>query len=276
MSEIWVPSDEKRRYKLEISYIGTNFSGSQIQAVSQTTNGKEPRTVQSELEKVICTLTNRKIKTIFSGRTDAGVHSKGQVVHFDILGELDVRRFENALNGNLPSDISVRKLELTDKTFHAQKSAIARFYRYKIANRHQRNVWDGHSLLVRKPLDIERINKCLELLIGEHDFSSFKSSQTNNPAKICKMYKAHCVASGDFIYFDFIADRFLYNMIRTIIGTILWIENNNLSPTKMLEILNAKDRKTAGATISPDGLVLMKVIYNENDKLEAINENLFS
>ncbi|MCQ2790309.1 MAG: tRNA pseudouridine(38-40) synthase TruA [bacterium] len=276
MSEIWQPDGIKRRYKLVISYIGNDFSGSQIQAVSETTNGLEPRTVQSELEKVFCTLTNRKIKTIFSGRTDAGVHSKGQVVHFDILGELDVRRFENALNGNLPNDISVSKLELTDKTFHAQKSALARFYRYKITNRPQRNVWDGHSLLVRKPLDVERMNKCLEFLIGEHDFSAFKSSQTNNPAKICNMYKAHCVASNDFIYFDFVADRFLYNMIRTIIGTILWIENNNFDPTKMLEILNSKDRTKAGATISPDGLVLMKVIYTNNDKLEAINENIFS
>ena len=276
MSEIWVPKTEKKRYKMTVSYIGNDFSGSQIQAASQTTNGQEPRTVQSELEKVFCTLTNRKIKTIFSGRTDAGVHSKGQVVHFDILGELDVRRFENALNGNLPNDISVSNLALTDKTFHAQKSAIARYYRYTIVNRPQRNVWDGHSLLVRKSLDVERMNKCLEFLTGEHDFSAFKSSQTNNPAKICNMYKAKCVASNDFIYFDFVANRFLYNMIRTIIGTILWIENNNFDPTKMLEILNSKDRRNAGATISPDGLVLMKVIYSENDKLEAINENLFS
>ena len=261
MTTIFVPCDTKNRYKMIIAYNGKNYHGSQIQAASKTTNGNIPNTIQSELEKTLSTLTNKKIKVIFSGRTDKGVHAKGQVVHFDILGELNVERFLNALNGNLPEDISVSELSLTDNHFHAQKSAKSRWYRYTIVNRFQRDVWDGHSLHVREKLDIERMNKCLSYLIGEHDFSSFKSAQTNNPAKICKMYKACCVASNEFIYVDFIADRFLYNMIRTIIGTLLMIEHNSYNPTKMKEILELKDRKYAGKTVDPDGLMLMEIKY---------------
>ena len=264
-----------QRYLLEIEYIGTSYAGSQKQPNKMQNGNKPVITVQDELEKAISTLTKTKTKTIFSGRTDAGVHAKGQTAHFETELELNPSKFINSLNGILPKTISVKGLRKVEKSFHAQKSAIARHYRYVIANRTQRSAWDENCLLVRYPLDIERMNKALSYLIGEHDFTAFKKARTSNPAKICKMYKAQaqrgnrefaagnfCAAlGGDFVFIDFIADRFLYNMIRTIVGTLLMIERKSLAPETLKEILESRDRTKAGSTISPEGLTLVEVIY---------------
>ena len=250
------------RYLLVLEYIGTAYMGSQKQPNKMPNTSKTVVTIQDEVEKAISTLTKTKTKTIFSGRTDAGVHAKGQTAHFESEQELNPSKFVNSLNGILPNDISVKELRKIEKTFHAQKSAKARHYRYTIANRAQRSAWDGHCLLVRYPLDIERMNKALSYLIGEHDFTSFKKVRTSNPAKICNMYEAKATRDGDLVYIDFTADRFLYNMIRLIVGTLLMIERNSLAPETLKEILEARDITKAGSTISPDGLTLVEVIYN--------------
>ena len=251
-----------QRYLLVLEYIGTAYMGSQKQPSKMPNTSKTVVTIQDEVEKAISTLTKTKTKTIFSGRTDAGVHAKGQTAHFESECELNPSKFVNSLNGILPNDISVKELRKVEKTFHAQKSAKARHYRYTIANRAQRSAWDGNCLLVRYPLDIERMNKALSYLIGEHDFTSFKKVRTSNPAKICNMYEAKATKDGDLVYIDFTADRFLYNMIRLIVGTLLMIERNSLAPETLKEILEARDITKAGSTISPEGLTLVEVIYN--------------
>lgn len=251
------------RYLIVLEYIGTAYQGSQKQPSEMQNSIKPVVTIQGELEKAISTLTKTKTKTIFSGRTDAGVHAKGQTAHFDTELELNPSKFVNSLNGILPKDISVKELRKVTKKFHAQKSAKARHYRYVIANRKQRSAWDRNCLLVRFPLDIERMNKALEYLKGEHDFTTFKKVRTNNPAKICKMYECKAEKEGEYIYIDFIADRFLYNMIRAIVGTLLSIEGKQKSPNEMKEILEARDKTKAGSTISPNGLTLIEVIYND-------------
>ena len=243
-----------------VEYIGTNYAGSQIQP--------DRVTIQSELEKALSTLilggkNPPRIKSIFSGRTDAGVHSKGQVVHFESDKPIVASRFLNSMNGLLPEDISVKSVKDVDDTFHAQLSAKYRVYQYRIVNRCQRSVWDGHSLLIREPLDLERMNRSLDYLIGEHDFTSFKSSGTGNPAKICTMYKANCTRDGDIITIELVANRFLYNMVRTIVGTLLKIEHENLSPEYMNKILEARDRTKAGMTVDPNGLTLVEVGYSD-------------
>ena len=251
-----------QRYLLVLEYVGSAYMGSQKQPSKMPNTSKTVVTIQDEVEKAISTLTKTKTKTIFSGRTDAGVHAKGQTAHFETELELEPSKFVNSLNGILPNDISVKELRKVEKTFHAQKSAKARHYRYTIANRTQRSAWDANCLLVRYPLDIERMNKALSYLIGEHDFTSFKKVRTSNPAKICNMYEAKATRDGDLVYIDFTADRFLYNMIRLIVGTLLVIERNSLAPETLKEILEARDITKAGSTISPDGLTLVEVIYN--------------
>lgn len=250
------------RYLLVIEYIGTNYQGSQKQPQKNANSTKVINTIQDEVEKALSTLTKTKTKTIFSGRTDAGVHAKGQTAHFETELELNPSKFVNSMNGILPKDISIKELIQVDKAFHAQKSAKARHYRYVIANRKQRSAWDENCLLVREPLDVQRMNKALSYLLGEHDFTSFKKVRTNNPAKICNMYRAEVTRNGDFVYIDFIADRFLYNMIRSIVGTLLLIERKSLAPETLKEILESRDKTKAGSTISPEGLILINVIYN--------------
>lgn len=253
------------KYSIIVEYIGTNYSGSQVQP--------DKATIQSELHKALCTLDKSIKKIIFSGRTDAGVHSKGQVVHFETKEPIVASRFLNSLNGILPDDISVKSLKEVDDTFHAQLSAKYRVYQYRIVNRQIRSVWDGHSLLVREPLDVKRMNDSLGYLIGEHDFTSFKSSKTDNPAKNCVVYKAECTKDGDIITFEIAANRFLYNMVRTIVGTLLMIEHNKFEPEFMKEVLEAKDRTKAGPTISPDGLTLIEVGYQPYFPSEIISES---
>ncbi len=246
------------RFAIVVEYVGTNYAGSQIQP--------DRITIQSELEKALSTLilggkNPPRIKSIFSGRTDAGVHSKGQVVHFDSEKPIVASRFLNSINGLLPEDISVKSIQQVDDNFHAQLSARYRVYQYKIVNRAIRSVWDAHSLLVREPLDLERMNRSLSYLIGEHDFTSFKSAKATSPAKDCIVYKAECTKNGDFITIEIAANRFLYNMVRSIVGTLLMIEHNKFEPELMKQVLESKDRRLAGPTISPDGLTLIEVGY---------------
>ena len=258
------------RYALLVQYIGKNYYGSQLQLKA----GKEFKpTIQGELEKALCTLIygasncpidkyNRPIKTIFSGRTDSGVNSTGQVVHFDIDKDIVASNFVYSLNEILPPDISVSDLKVVPNDFHAQKSAISRHYTYEFINRRCKNAFDGDLLRVKFPVDINRMQNSLNYLLGEHDFSSFKSSGTLNPSKICFISKATCRRSGDKVVVDIIGNRFLYNMVRTIIGTLLEIEGHNLKPEYMLEVLESKNRSKAGRTVSPYGLTLVEVSYN--------------
>ena len=258
------------RYTLQVQYIGKNYAGSQI----QFENGMEisTPTIQGELEKALCTLIfgkrytsnrnlNRPIKTVFSGRTDRGVNSVGQVVHFDVDKEIVASNLIYHVNEILPNDISVSDLKVVSNDFHAQKSAIRRCYRFEFVNRRFKQAFDGDLIRVKFPIDIDRMNKSLSYLIGEHDFSSFKSSGTLNPSKVCILYRAEVERQGDKVVFNIEGNRFLYNMVRTIVGTLLEIEGHNLAPEHMKDVLDAKDRRKDGQTVSPYGLTLMKVIY---------------
>lgn len=254
------------RYAFQVQYIGKNYSGSQI----QFENGIpiDSPTIQGELEKALCTLirskatnNNRPIRTVFSGRTDKGVNSLGQVVHFDVDETIVASKFLYSINEILPDDISVSDLEVVDDRFHAQKSAKKRYYRFEFVNRRCKNAFDGDLLRVKFKTDVDRMQKSLNYLLGEHDFSSFKSSGTLNPSKICTIYEAKVSKVGDNVIIDIVGNRFLYNMVRTIVGTLLEIEGHNLTPEHMKEVLEAKNRQKAGMTVSPYGLTLMKVMY---------------
>ena len=165
------------------------------------------------------------------------------------------------MNEILPDDISVSDLKEVDGEFHAQKSAKRRFYRFVFVNRKCKNAFDGDLMRIKFPIDMERMQRALDFLKGEHDFSSFKSSGTLNPSKICFIENAVCKKDGDKVIIDIVGNRFLYNMVRTIVGTLLEIEGHNLPAEHMEQVLKACDRRKAGATVSPYGLTLMKVEY---------------
>ena len=142
------------RYAIVVEYIGTGFKGSQFQP--------DERTVQGELNKAFSIYFNEPVKIIPSGRTDAGVHARGQVSHFDINKTVDIRKALYSLNALLPSDISIKEMVLVNKNFHSQKSAKYRYYRYKIANRVQRSAFDRNLLHLREDLDIDLMDEALE------------------------------------------------------------------------------------------------------------------
>ena len=256
------------RYAFLIQYQGKNYAGSQIQL---NPNGKEQPTptIQGLLEKAICTYSGvqptpdntRPIKTVFSGRTDAGVNSIGQTVHVDLDNNIVASKFINSINGLLPKDISISDVREVDSLFHAQKSAKKRYYRYVFVNREQRKAFDGDLLRVENSLDVERMNKALGYLVGEHDFSSFKNSGSSNPYTVCEIYEANCYRHDDLIILDISGNRFLYNMVRIIVGTLLMIERNDEKPEFMEYVLDAQNREKAGKTVSKNGLTLLKVEY---------------
>lgn len=266
------------RYAVRVQYVGKNYAGSQI----QFENGEqiETPTIQGELEKALCTfiiggretdrdINKRPIKTVFSGRTDRGVNSLGQVVHFDIDKEIVASNLIYHVNEILPDDISISDLKEVPLKFHAQKSAIRRWYRFEFINRRYKQAFDGCLMRVKYPIDIERMQKSLNYLLGEHDFSSFKSSGTLNPSKVCIIYRAEVSKNGDKVVIDIEGNRFLYNMVRTIVGTLLEIEGHNLAPEHIKDVLEAKDRAKAGRTVSPEGLTLMKVMYENYTENKA-------
>jgi tRNA pseudouridine38-40 synthase len=247
--------------------VGTNYAGSQIQRVS---DGDSPKTIQSEIEKAICTLIQsqdcdeikkRPIKTVFSGRTDKGVHSKGQVVHFESDKTLVASKFIYSMNEILPKDISVSDLKEVSTSFHALRSAKKRHYQYVFWNKDHRDAFDDNLLLFKGALNIQRMQTALDYLIGEHDFSSFKSSGSINPNKICFIYNVECKKLEDKVVINIVGNRFLYNMVRAIVGTLLLIEKKDLEPEFIKEVLEAKDRSRAGKNVNPHGLTLIKVEY---------------
>ena len=248
------------RYALKVQYIGKNYAGSQLQP--------DRPTIQEELEKAICTLTigkdavdKRPVKVIFSGRTDAGVNSLGQVIHFDVKDIIVASKFLYQINEILPDDISVTDLKEVDSKFHAQKSAKRRHYEYVFVNRKCKNAFDGDLMRIKYDIDIKRMQKALDYLKGEHDFSSFKSSGTLNPSKVCFIYEAKAEKVGDKVHINLVGNIFLYNMVRAIVGTLLEIEGHNLPPEHMKNVLEAKDRRKAGQNVSPYGLTLVEVTY---------------
>lgn len=261
-----------KRYAIEVQYVGKNYSGSQIQGIG---NDDAPKTIQGELEKALSTLigdadqtgivnSKKRIKTVFSGRTDKGVNSKGQIVHFDSNKSLVASKIIYSLNEILPDDISVSAdfgIQEVSADFHAQKSAKKRHYQYVFYNKKHRSAFDGDVPFIKWDLNIQRMQKSLEYLLGEHDFTSFKSSGSDTINQTCFIYKAECKKLDDTVVIDIVANRFLYNMVRAIVGTLLLIEKNNLPPEAMKEILEAKDRSRAGKTVNPRGLTLMKVEY---------------
>ena len=264
-------NEKKFRYFMIIEYLGALFAGSQIQPGQKT--------IQSEIERAINILIKDNIKTVFAGRTDSKVHALNQTLHFNTNQEINKKKFVYSLNALLPDEINVKEMQKVDKSFHSQKSATYRWYRYLINNRQYSSVLlKNISFHIPGNLNVDEMQKALNYITGLHDFSSFKSAGSDNPAKECNMFYACCKKKSDIIYIDLIANRFLYKMVRIITGTLIKTGSGVLKAEDMLDVLNAKDRTCAGPTANAKGLTLMYVGYeekcnfNELIKMEAKNE----
>ncbi|WP_102272427.1 tRNA pseudouridine(38-40) synthase TruA [Cytobacillus massiliigabonensis] len=244
-----------QRYKCIISYDGTQFAGYQVQP--------NKRTVQGEIEKALRKLhKDMDIKVSASGRTDAGVHARGQVIHFDSSLKIPLAKWEIALNTLLPDDVSVIRTEMAPDNFHARFDAKGKEYRYFVHLSRQRDPFKrNYAYQYPYSLDIKNINEAVPFLLGEHDFTSFCSAKTDVVDKVREIRQIEVLEEGDMLIFRFIGNGFLYNMVRILVGTLLGTGAGDISPGSIPDILEKKDRAYAGKTAPAQGLYLWEVHY---------------
>jgi tRNA pseudouridine38-40 synthase len=240
--------------KLVLEYDGRDFAGWQVQP------GK--RTVQGEIEKALANLLGEHVALSGAGRTDTGVHARGQVASFLTDSPRRPEVIFRALNASLDRDIAVREVVgvSPDTEFHARFSAKSRTYEYRLvlsrSPLRRRYTWE-----VPYPLDLANMQRSARTLLGEHDFTSFTSAQAETRTKICTVRKAAWRKKGDELVFEIEANRFLRAMVRSLVGTMVDIGRGRFKPTDMQRILSARDRSLAGKTAPPQGLCLMRVKY---------------
>lgn len=240
--------------KLTLEYEGTHYAGWQRQP-------NQP-TIQEALETAITNVTRQTIPVVAAGRTDAGVHAMGQVVSFRIDRDMTAYEWTMALNAHLPSDISVRAVDFPAPEFHARYKAKGKLYRYRILNRSPRPALDRQLLWhVYKPLDDAAMNQAALPLIGSHDFSSFETQPTENEDPICHLQRLVVIREGHELRIEAYADRFLKQMVRSLVGTLVDVGQGKRAPESFTAILAARDRRAAGKTAPPQGLCLIRVDY---------------
>jgi len=256
------------RVALGIEYDGSEYYGFQKQKSTE-------QTIQGNLENSISKVANHSIKTFCSGRTDAGVHAFMQVVHFDTESRRSTREWVRGINSYLPHDIKVLWSKELDETFHARYSATHRSYLYRILNNQTPSaLWSKRSLFVPQKLDIRAMRAASKYLIGEHDFSSFRGSgcQSNSPVRTIENIKI--TKKNNFITFELRANAFLLHMVRIIIGTLLMVGKREIKPVEMKNILNEKDRRISGKTVSSSGLYFLGPKYPAKYQLPDFEDNL--
>ena len=243
------------KYKCIISYDGTAFAGYQVQP--------EKRTVQRELEAALEKMhKGEKVKVTASGRTDAGVHAKGQVIHFTSSLVLPAENWRKALNALLPSDIVVLDVKQVSEAFHARFDPVGKEYRYRITRETLRNPFiRNYAYHYPYALNLDAIREAISYLEGTHDFTSFCASNTNVVDKVRTIHKIELNEEGDSLTFRFVGTGFLYNMVRILVGTLLEVGSGKRRPLEMEEILVKQDRQFAGKTAPAQGLYLWEVFY---------------
>lgn len=246
-----------RNIKLIIEYDGTNYCGWQVQE-----NGPS---IQAEIEKALFAVTGEKININGSGRTDAGVHAKGQVANFTTESSIPPEKFAYALNNKLPEDIVIKESAEVPLDFHARFSAVGKKYSYLVINtRFPSALLRNHAYHVNycERLDIERVKIAAEAFIGTYDFSGFMASGSKVSNAVRTIYDISVEQEEELIRFIYKGSGFLYNMIRIITGTLLYTGIGKINPEDIRDIILSKDRERAGITVPACGLYLEEVYYN--------------
>jgi tRNA pseudouridine38-40 synthase len=244
-----------RNIKLVIEYDGTNYLGWQVQAQGPT--------VQGTLEEKLARLTGEKVPLVGSGRTDSGVHALGQVANFKTKSRMEAHTLRKALNSLLPSDITVVGVEEVGEDFNARWSAKSKIYEYRILNREIRAVFHRKvAWHIPQRLDLSKMKEASWILIGEHDFSSFRSVGTPTKTAIRKVLRAEWKRKKEgFLLFEIEATGFLKQMVRAIVGTLVEVGKSKITVEEFRRILESKDRKNGGPTAPAHGLFMKEVKY---------------
>ena len=244
-----------KNFKIIIEYDGTRYHGWQRQ--------KEDLTIQGEIEKALLTMTAKHVILIGSGRTDAGVHAIGQVANFHCDTDWKPDVFEKGLNSLLPDDIVIRECRQADDKFHARYDVRSKIYHYKIINRPvPAAINRQYAWFVRRHLNTRAIRKAISHIIGSHDFKAFEGTGSPRSNTIRNIIAADLVEKDiGRLSFQLKADGFLRFMVRNIVGTLVDVGLEKISPDDFKQILESKNRANAGATAPAHGLCLVEVHY---------------
>lgn len=244
-----------RNIKLTIEYEGTNYHGWQVQ--------KNAVTVQECVEKALSRLLEDKTGVVGCSRTDVGVHAYGQVAHFFTEAAIPGEKFSYALNNLLPADIVVQKSEEMPENFHARYSSKGKRYRYLICNSpHQSALMRNRACHVRPELDFEQMRKAAVHFTGEHDFAAFQATGGQVRSTVREIYSTAVKRREDsLIELEVTGNGFLYNMVRIIAGTLIYVGMGKLAESDIPGIISGLDRTRAGKTAPAQGLYLMEIYY---------------
>jgi tRNA pseudouridine38-40 synthase len=243
------------RVALGIEYDGSAFCGWQTQPSGCA--------VQDKLEAALSQIAGERVTTVCAGRTDAGVHALAQVVHFDSAAERPPGAWVRGTNAVLPAGLAVTWARVVSGDFHARYSALGRCYRYVLLNRPVRPAVDRTRVgWFHLPLALDRMQRAARMLIGEHDFSAFRSSECQARTPLRRLTCIELERRGNYVIFDFCANAFLHHMARNIVGCLVYVGKGRYPPEWVAEVLASRDRTRAAPTFDAAGLYLLRVDYD--------------
>jgi len=243
-----------QNYKFTLSYLGTKYHGWQRQLNAVT--------IQATLEDTLSRLTGEKVHLVGCGRTDAGVHARNYVANGMITTSIPEEKLPLALNVNLPEDIVVHKAEIVPDDFHASFSCVEKEYTFSILNARTRDPFlADRAAYIPAQLDFDKMVEASQHFVGEHDFSSMRTLGSNVKTTVREIYYCELSKEGDLIKMRVAANGFLYNMVRTIAGTLVFVGLGKIKPDEITDILLSCDRKRAGPVMEACGLCMTGVKY---------------
>jgi tRNA pseudouridine38-40 synthase len=248
------------RVAIGLAYDGRGFTGWQSQPGGNT--------LQDRVEAALAVIAGEPVRTVAAGRTDAGVHALGQVVHFDTAADRPESAWVRGTNTGLPDAIAVQWACRVAEDFHARFSAVARTYRYVLYNHPVRPaILAGKVGWFHRPLDAERMSEAAVRLLGTHDFSAFRSAECAARSPVRTIERIRVERHGDFVVFEFVANAYLHHMVRNLVGALVQIGKGAAPPGWLGEVLAGRDRARSAPTFAPDGLYLAAVAYPERWQL---------
>ncbi|CAH2213644.1 tRNA pseudouridine(38-40) synthase TruA [Tepidibacter aestuarii] len=246
-----------RNIKITIKYDGSKYKGWQRLKTTDST-------IQAKIEAVVSKMLDEKIEIIGSGRTDAGVHAIAQIANFKTNSQMNISKMHEYLYNYLPQDIVISNIEEVDVRFHSRYNAVSKTYLYKVDNNKIHDPFlRKYTTHIPDKLNIDNMKRACKHLIGEHDFSSFKSSKSKKKSSIRTINYIDIEIENGFIDIKINGNGFLHNMVRIIVGTLIDIGHGQINPDYIKDILESKDRSLAGSTAYSQGLYLYKVNYKE-------------
>ncbi len=257
-----------RRWVAAVEYLGSHYAGWQVQAGRPS--------VQGALEAALSSIAHHPVATICAGRTDAGVHAFGQIVHFDSAAAREPQAWVLGGNARLPADISIRWVRPVDTSFSARFSAASRRYRYVIHNARSRSaLLAARVTWLNYAIDADAMNRAAQALLGEQDFSAFRAAECQSATPMRKLHGISVRRSGEFVVVDVRANAFLHHMVRNIVGSLLEVGAHKRPESWIAELLAGRDRTRAGMTAAASGLYFVGPDYPAAFYLPAVSEPWF-